>query len=63
MTGPVPPTPPPGARALRSRRAVAVAFARHGSGYVLAGYLAVLVGVVLLRRRRDRKSTRLNSSH
>jgi len=40
-----------GARALRSRRAVAAAFARNGSGNVLGGYLVLLV---LLRSRRGR---------
>jgi hypothetical protein len=41
----------PGARDLRTRRAVAAAFARNGSGYVLAGYLVLLT---LLRGRRGR---------
>ena len=42
---------PRSARSLRTRRAVAAAFARHGSGYVLVGYLVLLLG---LRARRGR---------
>jgi len=39
------------ARTLRSKRAVAGEFARHGSGYVLAGYLALLLALRAAGRR------------
>lgn len=39
------------ARSLRTRRAVAAEFSRHGSGYVLVGYLLL---TLLLRSRRGR---------
>jgi len=42
---------PVSARSLRTRRAVAAEFARHGSGYVLAGYLLL---TLLVRVRRAR---------
>ncbi len=40
---------PVNARTLRTKRAVAIAFAGHGSGYVLSAYL--LAGALLRRRR------------